>query len=109
MTKFSDDRTRQEKLMNNEREKTLEEKEQGRVFTTDKPNDFLEGEWFCGLVEFIYLYFKGESFTLTQEGSRKSRMLDSYVLKNILDISIDNCEDGKWFKVESLDTNYTPL
>lgn len=48
ITKFSDDRTRQEKLMNNEREKTLEEKEQGRVFTTDKPNDFLEAMvlWF---------------------------------------------------------------
>ena len=27
ITKFSDDRTRQEKLMNNEREKTLEKKE----------------------------------------------------------------------------------
>ena len=97
------------KRFTNELEKTVEQKEIGRVFTSafgKEDDDFLNGEWFNGLTEMIYFYYKAESFYLTQEGRRKMKMFDSYVTKGITQIDIDKDENNEIiFKVLALDTS----
>lgn len=95
------------KRFTNELEKTVEQKEIGRVFTSafgKEDDDFLNGEWFNGLTEMIYFYYKAETFYLTQEGRRKMKMFDSYVNKGIVQIDIDTDENIRSsFKVISLE------
>ena len=88
-TKENRKEKRKESIMTNKRftdelEPTIEQKESGRVFTSaygQENDDFLNGEWFNGLVELVYFYFKAEIFLLIQEGCREMRMFDSYVDK----------------------------
>ena len=116
MSELKDKRTVQKrkgtimsKRFTNELEPTVEQKEVGKVFTSAfgrEDNDFLNGEWFNGLTEMIYFYYKAETFYLTQEGRRKMKMFDSYVNKGIVQIDIDTDENKEvLFKVISLDTS----
>ena len=96
------------KRFTDELEPTIEQKESNLVFTSaygQEKDEFVNGEWFNGLVELIYFYFKGEIFFLTQEGRRKIRMFDSYVDKGIIQISIDTDKNKDvLIKVIELDT-----